>query len=292
MRIDLHTHSLASDGTDSPAEVMAQAARAGLDVIGLTDHDSAAGWAEASEAAAATGVTLVPGMEISTRCEGAGVHLLAYLPDPEYPPLRAELRRILDGRSGRLAAMLTQLQAAGIDITEADVMTRVGGAPAIGRPHIADVLVAKGLVSDRAEAFREWLGSGRPGYAARYACPTRTMIRTVTESGGAAVIAHPWGRASRHVLDRDTLASFQVDGLVGIEVDHQDHGPADRDELRDIATDLDLVATGASDFHGGGKVDHDLGCNLTAPAQLERLLDHAAANAGRSGRDVAKVVRP
>lgn len=134
MRIDLHTHSLASDGTDSPAEVMAQAARAGLDVIGLTDHDSAAGWAEASEAAAATGVTLVPGMEISTRCEGAGVHLLAYLPDPEYPPLRAELRRILDGRSGRLAAMLTQLQAAGIDITEADVMTRVGGAPAIGRP--------------------------------------------------------------------------------------------------------------------------------------------------------------
>lgn len=118
------------------------------------------------------------------------------------------------------------------------------------------------------------------------------MIRTVTESGGAAVIAHPWGRASRHVLDRDTLASFQVDGLVGIEVDHQDHGPADRDELRDIATDLDLVATGASDFHGGGKVDHDLGCNLTAPAQLERLLDHAAANAGRSGRDVAKVVRP
>lgn len=292
MRIDLHTHSRASDGTETPAEVMAQAAQAHLDVVGLTDHDSAAGWPEASEATSEAGVTMVPGMEISTKHEGAGVHLLAYLPDPDYPPLRAELQRILDGRSGRLAAMLLQLREAGLDITEEEVMAEVGGALAIGRPHIADVLVTKGVVSGRNEAFTRWLDWGRPGYVTRYACGTREMIRMVSESGGAAVIAHPWGRGSRRVLDLETLAALQADGLVGIEVEHQDHGPADRDELRAIAVELDLVATGASDFHGHGKVDHDLGCNLTEPAQFERLLERAAANAAASGRHVACVVQP
>lgn len=271
---------------------MVQAAQAHLDVIGLTDHDSAAGWAEAAEAASEAGVTLVPGMEISTKHEGAGVHLLAYLPDPDYPPLRAELQRILDGRTGRLAAMVMQLRDAGIDISEAEVVAQVGGALAIGRPHIADVLVAKGVVRGRDEAFATWLNWGRPGYVTRYACGTRDMIRMVSESGGAAVLAHPWGRGSRRVLDRETLATLRAQGLVGIEVEHQDHGPAERAELRAIAAELDLVATGASDFHGHGKVDHDLGCNLTEPAQFERLLERAAGNAAASGRDVACVVRP
>ncbi len=292
MRIDLHTHSRASDGTETPAEVMAQAAKAHLDVVGLTDHDSAAGWPEASNAASEAGVTLVPGLEISTKHEGAGVHLLAYLPDPHYPPLREELRRILDGRSGRLTAMVMQLRQAGIDITEDEVMAQVGDAVAIGRPHVADVLVAKGVVGGRDAAFAEWLDRGMPGYVTRYACGTREMVRMVSESGGAAVIAHPWGRGSRRVLDRETFAALQADGLVGIEVEHQDHGPADRDELRAIALELDLVATGASDYHGHGKVDHDLGCNLTEPAQFERLLERAAANAAASGRDVACVVHP
>lgn len=292
VRIDLHTHSRASDGTESPAEVVAQAAQARLDVIGLTDHDSTGGWSEASKAASQFGVTLVPGVEISTKHEGAGVHLLAYLPDPDYPPLREELQRILDGRAGRLAAMLTQLREAGVDITEDEVMTQVGGALAIGRPHIADVLVAKGVATSRGEAFSEWLNWGRPGYVSRYACATRDMIRTVSESGGAAVIAHPWGRGSRQVLGREMLADLQGDGLAGIEVEHQDHGFTERAQLRAIAAELDLVATGSSDFHGSGKVDHDLGCNLTAPAQFERLLDRAAANAAASGRDVARVVHP
>ena len=144
MLIDLHTHSRASDGTQSPGDVMRSAKRGGARRRGLTDHDSAAGWDEAAAVARDVGVELVPGMEISTKLYGSGVHLLAYLPDPSYPALVDELTKILAGRTGRLAAMIEQLRDAGVDITEDEVLDQVGGSPAIGRPHIADVLVAEG----------------------------------------------------------------------------------------------------------------------------------------------------
>lgn len=290
MRIDLHVHSTASDGTQSPAEVVEVAAATGIGVLALTDHDSASGWAEAAVAARRVGITLVPGMEISTKYDGSGVHLLGYLPDPAYPPLAAELAKVLAGREGRLTSMLAQLRAAGVDITEAEVLRQVGRSPAIGRPHIADVLVAKGIVTDRTEAFNTWLSSGRPGYVVRYATPTAAMIRLVTEAGGAAVIAHPWGRGSRRVIDGSTLAEFVAAGLVGLEVDHQDHTPEDRQRLRRLAADAGLLVTGASDYHGDGKIDHDLGCNLTAPDQFESLLAAAAHNASVSGRGTPTVV--
>lgn len=284
MLIDLHTHSRASDGTQSPAELMTAARDAGLDVIGLTDHDSAAGWDEATQAARRVGVTLVVGMEISTKLDGAGVHLLAYLPDPTYPPLVRELAKVLAGRIGRLPAMIDQLREAGVDISEQEVLDRVGDSPAVGRPHIADVLVAKGVVPDRTAAFERWLGWGRPGYATRYASQTSAMVEIVTAAGGAAVIAHPWGRGSRRVLDESALADLQTLGLVGIEVDHQDHDAADRSTLRSIAGELDLVVTGSSDHHGTGKVDHELGCNTTSADQYELLLAHAAKHAATAGR--------
>jgi 3',5'-nucleoside bisphosphate phosphatase len=292
VRIDLHTHSTASDGTHSPADLVRRAAEAGLDVVALTDHDSMAGWAEASTAAVGFGVAVVPGMEISTTVDGTGVHLLGYLLDVTYPPLAAELALVLLGREGRLAAIIDRLNRSGIDITEQDVRRQVGIAPAIGRPHVADVLVAKGVVADRNEAFATWLSWGRPGHVQRYATPTSTMIRLVTEAGGAAVIAHPWGRGTRRAIDADRIAEFAAAGLVGLEVDHQDHGPADRAALRTLAVELDLVVTGSSDFHGAGKVDHELGCNLTSPEEYERLLDAAAANAVAAGRVVAGVARP
>ena len=291
MRIDLHSHSNASDGTQTPAEVVERAAAVGIDVLALTDHDSADGWTDAADAARRVGVQLVPGMEISTKHAGAGVHLLAYLPDASYPPLVEELRLILAGREGRLASIIAQLQLAGLDITEAEVLQRVGRSPAIGRPHIADVMVDKGWVRDRAQAFDRWLSAGRPGYVVRYATPTIAMIGLVTAAGGACVIAHPWGRASRQVLDAEAVAEFSAAGLVGIEVDHEDHTAADRQALRKLADQLDLVVTGASDYHGDGKVDHDLGCNLTAPAELERLLAAAADNAAAARRTVPEVVR-
>jgi predicted metal-dependent phosphoesterase TrpH len=269
---------------------MRTAAEVGLDVVGLTDHDSPAGWPEAAEAARQTGVAFVPGMEISSKLRGAGVHVLAYMPDPTHPPLAAELDLILAGREGRLAAIVEQLRSAGVDITADDVRRQVGSSPAVGRPHVADVLIAKGVVADRAEAFRTWLGYGQPGFVVRYATPTHAMVRLVTAAGGAAVIAHPWGRGSRRVLDADELGALRESGLVGIEVDHQDHTRQDRARLRAIARELDLVVTGSSDFHGAGKPDHDLGCNVTEPAEYDRLLDAAAANAARSGRAVAAVV--
>jgi predicted metal-dependent phosphoesterase TrpH len=231
-------------------------------------------------------------MEISSKLDGAGVHLLAYLPDPTHPGLAAELSRILQGRSSRLPAMIAQLRHAGLDLTAEEVRAGAVDAAALGRPHVADAMVAKGIVADRAEAFRHWLGWGRPGYVARYAPSTYTMVELVVAAGGAPVVAHPWGRGSRRVLDISTLATLADIGLAGIEVDHQDHGPGERDALRGIAAELGLVVTGSSDFHGVGKVDHDLGCNTTAPDQLGRLLDTAARNAATSGRDVPDVVRP
>jgi predicted metal-dependent phosphoesterase TrpH len=273
VRIDLHTHSSASDGTDTPADLVREAKAAGLDVVALTDHDATSGWDEAQKAAEEVGITLVPGLEISTRFRHRGVHLLAYLPDPAYPPLAEALDRIIAGRTERTPAIVAALRAHGIDITEEDVRRESGGSVAAGRPHVADALVRLGHAADRTEAFGSLLDPGRPGYVNRYAAPLEEMIQLVVAAGGVAVIAHPWGRRGGTVLDEGAFASLRDLGLAGIEVDHQDHPPELRGRLRAIAADLDLVVTGSSDHHGRGKVDHDLGVNTTDPEQYERLLD-------------------
>ncbi|MCF6379826.1 PHP domain-containing protein [Nocardioides KLBMP 9356] len=280
MRIDLHTHSSASDGTDTPAQLMREAAAAGLDVVALTDHDAMSGWAEAQQAADEVGITLVPGLEVSTKLEHRGVHLLGYLPDPSYPPLLAELDKILSGRSSRTPGIVAALRQSGVDITEEDVRRESGGSVAAGRPHVADALVRLGLVADRTTAFAEFLNPGRPGYVNRYATPLEEMIPLIVAAGGVPVIAHPWGRRGMTVLDAAALASLKDLGLAGIEVDHQDHPPELRERLRAIAADLDLIVTGSSDHHGLGKIDHDLGVNTTDPEQYERLLSLAARSLG------------
>jgi predicted metal-dependent phosphoesterase TrpH len=291
VRIDLHTHSRASDGTQSPAELVRAAADAGLDVLAITDHDTAGGWAEAEQAARGTGLELVRGMEISTRHDGRAVHLLAYLPDPTYPPLDDELAKILDGRSSRLPAMLEQLRGVGIDIHEADVHRAAPGTAATGRPHVADALVELGVVENRTEAFKRFLNPGRPAHARRYAPSLETMLREVTAAGGVSVIAHAWGRHGVEHPDEATIAGLAELGLGGLEVDHQDHDPGARERLRAIARNLDLVVTGSSDHHGTGKIDHELGVNTTAPEEYHRLLERAGAAAARSGRSVPAVVR-
>lgn len=292
MRIDLHTHSRVSDGTQAPAEVVRRAAEAGLDVVALTDHDTTEGWAEAAEAAVASGITLVRGLEISTRHNGQGVHLLGYLPDPTHPPLLDGLRKILDGRNSRIPAILERLNALGIAIRAADVLRVAGSAAATGRPHVADALVDLGVVRDRGQAFDELLNPGRPAYVNRYAAPLVEMIRILGEAGGVAVLAHPWGRHDPSGMTADDLAHLKEVGLVGIEVEHQDHGPLARRRLAAIADNLGLVRTGSSDYHGAGKKDHELGCNTTEPEQFERLLSLAADAAARSRRSVPAVVVP
>jgi predicted metal-dependent phosphoesterase TrpH len=290
VRIDLHTHSRASDGTDSPADLVRAAAAAGLDVMAITDHDTSDGWVEAAEAAAGTGVQLVRGMEISCRYAGRGVHLLAYLPDPDHRPLVEELTRIRAARDQRVPAMVERLRALGVGITVDDVLAVAGDASATGRPHVADALVRLGAVADRDEAFARYLAAGRPAYADRYAASLVEMIGLVSEAGGVTVVAHPWGRHEPSSLDEEALAELAGHGLAGVEVDHEDHEESDRDVLRGVARNLGLVVTGSSDHHGTGKTGHDLGCNTTAPEELERLLELAARAAARSGRPTPGVV--
>ena len=291
MRIDLHTHSDRSDGTMTPRQLVGHARERGIDVLALTDHDTTDGWEMATDAAVGEGVTLVPGLEISCKHAGQGVHLLAYLVDPTYEPLVEELDRVLDGRNARLPATLEKLRGLGIDVAEEDVRRLAGDAAALGRPHVADALVDKGVVQHRGQAFQEYLGSHGPAYVPRYAAPLEAMIHTVTEAGGVSVLAHPW--AKRHnfeALDEEGLARLKDEGLVGIEVDHQDHDQPTRDALRAIAGNLGLVVTGSSDFHGEGKLDHELGCNTTDPEQLQRLLELARESAKASGRTVPEVL--
>lgn len=284
MKVDLHTHTRASDGTQSPEELVLAAVEAGVDVLGLTDHDTAEGWAAGAAAAERHGLGLVRGMEISTRLDGRGVHLLAYLPDPTYPPLVALLDRVLEGRSGRVPAVLERLAAVDVHLTEEDVAAVSGDAAASGRPHIADALVGAGVVRYRDEAFARFLNPGMPGYVDRWAAPLRETIGVVAAAGGVTVIAHAWGRRRSRIPDAEAIAELAELGLTGLEVDHQDHDAGAREALRAIARDLDLVVTGSSDHHGAGKVGHDLACNTTAPEELERLLDAARTARIASGR--------
>lgn len=278
MRIDLHTHTSVSDGTDAPAALVAKAARAGLSVVAITDHDTFDGWAAAYTAAASYGVTVLPGVEMSTTLGRAGVHLLAYLPDPDYIPLLTELDRIRADRSRRLPAIAQRLTALGRPLTVDDVLVAAGGATTLGRPHIADAMIAKGYVVDRREAFATWLAAGGPAYVPKYAPATPDAIALIRAAGGVPVLAHPWARGTDAVLNEERLAALAAVGLAGLEIDHADHDGDARRRLRGIAGDLDLIVIGSSDHHGAGKPGYDLGLCTTAPDEYERLVALAESN--------------
>ena len=280
MRIDLHTHSSVSDGTDTPSELVGKARAVGLDVVGLTDHDTFDGLDEAVAEGVRLGVHVVRGMELSCSRRGSSVHVLAYGTDPANPGLAAEMARVRDGRLGRLAGVLAKLAELGVPVSQAEVMAQVGESPSVGRPHIADALIKAGHVRDRQEAFDRFLADGGPAHVPRYTIEVDRGIDLVHEAGGLAVIAHPWGRGREHVLPPSVLEALVRDhGLDGVEVDHQDHDFYTRRQLRTLADSLGLLATGSSDYHGTGKLDHDLGCNTTDPTvfnEMQRLLAHAA----------------
>ena len=292
MRIDLHTHSTASDGTATPRELVVEAKEAGLDVVAITDHDSSAGWDEAAEAAAEVGIELIRGMEISTKHHGESVHLLAYLPDPTYPPLGRMLAGIIAGRDHRIPRMVARLRSLGVDITEEAVLAKAADAAAVGRPHVADVLVDLGVVQSRDEAFADFLSPRGKGYVSRPAASLEDAIRTIAAAGGVTVLAHPWGREGDRSMGAAELRRLQAAGLTGIEVDHLDHDDDQRAQLRGIAGEVGLVVTGSSDFHGLGKPRHHLGVFTTAPDEYERLLAAAAEAADQAGRKTPGVVRP
>ena len=281
MRIDLHTHSSVSDGTDLPAELVAKAAEAGLDVVALTDHDTFAGLSEAVAAGQRVGIRVLEGMELSCVRHGQSVHLLAYGADPASADLGTELDLVRAGRRNRLSPVLARLAELGVPVTEAEVREQVGRSPSLGRPHIADALVARGHVRDRQEAFDRFLADGRPAHVRRYGIELGRGVDLVHAAGGVAVVAHPWGRGREHLLPPDALAALvEEHGLDGFEVDHQDHPAEARRRLRRLADDLGVLATGSSDYHGLGKVEHDLGCNTTAPevlAEIDRRIARSRA---------------
>jgi predicted metal-dependent phosphoesterase TrpH len=279
MTIDLHTHSSVSDGTDAPAVLVRAAAAAGLTVVALADHDTTAGWGQALAAAEGSGVEVVPAVEVSTRWRGSDVHLLALWPDGDDPAWQAMLAEIRRSRDERLPRLLRRLADHGVHLTEAQVRAAAARSPSVGRPHVADAMVAAGYVADRAEAFDRWLGEGRPGHVPKHAPDLVVAIRAVQAAGGVAVLAHPWGRGSRTVLDASALGHLADAGLAGVEVDHVDHDPATRDALRAVADRLGLVCTGGSDYHGAGKAGVALGAETT-----ERAAYAALQQACRRGR--------
>lgn len=271
MRIDLHAHSNVSDGTETPTDVMASAARAGLDVVALTDHDSTDGWAEASLAAVREGIALVPGIEISCRTEqGISVHLLSYLHDPTHPGLLEEITKSKDARLTRAERMVSLL-AEDYPLTWDDVIHHVAPGATMGRPHIADALVAAGVVSDRTEAFASILTSHSRYWVQHYAPEPALAVELVRAAGGVPVFAHPVASSRGRVVGDKTYQEMIDAGLAGLEIDHRDNPEEGRKFLRKLAARHNLLITGSSDYHGTGKVNL-LGENTTDPEVFARIV--------------------
>ena len=275
MRIDPHTHSACSDGTDTPAELMAAAARVGLDVVGLTDHDTTTGWAEAAAAVPATGVTLLRGTEISCAADGVTLHLLAYLFDPEDAALRDAFARARRSRDDRARRMVDRL-ATDYPITWQDVVEQAPQAVTIGRPHIADALVSSGCFPDRSAAFAGPLATDSPYYVRHWALDPVRACELVRSAGGVPIAAHPRAaRRQRRLVPDSVFAAMAEAGLAALEVDHRDHDPAGREAARTLARDLGLGMSGSSDYHGSGKPNR-LGENLMPLELLDRIVDEGA----------------
>jgi len=280
LRIDLHTHSTASDGTDDPADLVRVAADAGLDVVALTDHDTTAGWTDAMKARP-DGLRLVRGAELScVSPDGRGgrisVHLLAYLFDPEHPALTVEQTRLRAERRDRLTRMVTLLARDGYPVDPDAFMDRLPPDLPAGRPHLARALVEEGVVSSVNEAFQKLLNNSSRYYVPRADTPVEAAIEMIRAAGGVTVFAHPLARKRGRVVRPSVLADLAGAGLTGVEVDHPDHGPEDRELLRGLAGELGLVVTGSSDYHGSNKTI-PIGAERTDPEMFERLVAGATA---------------
>ncbi len=260
--IDLHTHSRVSDGSETPGRVVALAAEAGCSAVALTDHDSLAGLDEARRAAAGAGVRLVPGCEVSCRkpappsgappIEGS-VHVLVYFVEPGTGPLPAELVALRQDRAARNRALLARLVELGTGVRWEDVVAAAGDEAGIGRPHFARALVASGAAESVDDAFDRWLADGRPGYVPKARLEAADVARLAHESGGVAVLAHPFSTGLAPPTLERMVAGLADEGLDGIEAVYSSYTPDQRAWLRRLARRHGLVATGGSDFHGSFK---------------------------------------
>jgi predicted metal-dependent phosphoesterase TrpH len=274
--IDLHTHTTASDGTDSPFALVKKALATGVTTLGITDHDSTAGWAEAVTAIQPQ-IQLVLGAEVSClTTDGISVHMLGLLFDGDDEQMQQMLSDSRDTRLPRMRKMVALLQADGFDISLEDVYQAAPDQATIGRPHLADALVAKKIVATRDEAFADLLHNESKYYVTHAAPTPADAIATIKSAGGVAVIAHPFASRRGQILTVDSFQDLVAAGLDGIEVHHRDQNAAEQQVLTEIARELHLVTTGASDYHGTGKLN-SMAENTTHPAQWEALEARATA---------------
>ena len=268
--IDLHTHTSHSDGTDSPHALVNKALSGGITVLGVTDHDTTSGWKEAITARRAK-LALVLGAEISCLTEdGVAVHMLGLLFDGENSSMQTMLEESRDSRLPRMRRMTELLTADGIEISLDEVFAAMPEGATLGRPHLADALVAKGHVASRDEAFTHLLHNDSKYYVTHIAPTPEDAIKVIRQAGGVAVIAHPFATRRGQTLSAMSFPSLISAGLNGVEVDHRDHTHAEREQLRELSRDLGLVVTGSSDYHGTGKLN-SIGENHTDPAEWARL---------------------
>jgi predicted metal-dependent phosphoesterase TrpH len=274
--IDLHTHTTCSDGTDRPRELVNKAIVQGLEVLGIADHDTTSGWEEATQALRGK-LQLVLGAEISClTTEGISVHMLGMLFDPNHIEMQTVLEETRDGRLPRMRKMIEKMRAEGMDISIEDVENAMPAGATMGRPHLADALVAKKIVKSREEAFVDLLHNDSRFYVSHAAPTPVEAIALIRRAGGVAVIAHPFASHRGQVLKAEDFADLVAAGLNGIEVDHRDQNPDERAMLRVIAQELDLVVTGSSDYHGTGKLN-SLAENHTNREQWQKLEAQADA---------------
>lgn len=274
--IDLHTHTNCSDGTDSPRELVNKAIVQGLEVLGITDHDTTSGWKEARESLRGS-LKLALGSEISCLTDdGVSVHMLGLLFDPEHQEMQQVLEETRDGRLPRMRKMIEKMRAEGMDISIEDVELAMPTGATMGRPHLADALVAKKIVKSRDEAFVDLLHNESRFYVSHAAPTPADVIALIRRAGGVAVIAHPFASHRGQILNPQDFSGLVAAGLNGIEVDHRDQNPDERAMLRNIARELDLVVTGSSDYHGTGKLN-SLAENHTHREQWEKLESQANA---------------
>ena len=268
--IDLHTHTNISDGTDTPVQLINKALASGIKVLALTDHDSIAGWDEA-ELHLRPGMDLVLGAEISCQTEdGISVHMLGLLFDPSHQELQDVLAQTRENRHSRMSKIIGRMNSAGIEISMEEVLLQLSEGATLGRPHLADAMIAKGLANSREEIFEKWLHNNSPYYVAHYSPTPEVAIALIKAAGGVSVIAHPMASLRGRTVSVESFSSYVEAGLDGIEVFHRDHTADQKNLLKGIAADLNVLRTGSSDYHGTGKLN-ELGENTTERDQWEAL---------------------
>ena len=282
--IDLHAHTNHSDGKDTPTELVQNAAKVGIKILAITDHDTVSGWDEAITAAQSHGLGLIPGIEVSTRAvtpsgHGVSVHMLAYLPDPNNQALITALNRTKESRMVRAREMVARLSK-DYPIDFELVLSQLPQGSTIGRPAIADALVEAGIVPTHSDAFTSILHRSSPYYVSEKSLDTIEAITLIRQAGGVSVMAHPLidfpPGAKREDLPRAHFETLIEAGLNGLEVDHRAVPNVAKVWLRDLALKHNLIVTGSSDYHGVGGKDNLLGENVTSPEMLDRIIDQAS----------------